>query len=84
MTKLLYMNDIEGNYIKEFDAKVIKKKDNYIVLDQSAFYPLGGGQPSDTGIIREVVSDEWIISEAHARSGSSPEPTGSPYLDKAR
>lgn len=52
MTKLLYMNDIEGNYIKEFDAKVIKKKDNYIVLDQSAFYPLGGGQPSDTGIIK--------------------------------
>jgi misacylated tRNA(Ala) deacylase len=52
MTKMLYMDDIEGNYIKEFDAKVIKKKDNYIVLDQSAFYPLGGGQPSDTGIIK--------------------------------
>jgi misacylated tRNA(Ala) deacylase len=46
------MDDIEGNYIKEFDAKVIKKKDNYIVLDQSAFYPLGGGQPSDTGFIK--------------------------------
>jgi misacylated tRNA(Ala) deacylase len=58
MTKLLYMNDIEGNYIKEFDAKVIKKKDNYVVLDQSAFYPLGGGQPSDTGIIK------WVGGEA--------------------
>jgi misacylated tRNA(Ala) deacylase len=46
------MDDIEGNYIKEFDAKVIKKKDNYIVLDKSAFYPLGGGQPSDTGFIK--------------------------------
>jgi misacylated tRNA(Ala) deacylase len=52
MTEMLYMNDIEANYIKEFDAKVIKKKDNYIVLDKSAFYPLGGGQPSDTGVIK--------------------------------
>ena len=52
MTELLYMNDIEGNYIKEFDAKVIKKKNDYVVLDKSAFYPLGGGQPSDTGMLR--------------------------------
>lgn len=52
MTEILYMKDIEGNYIKEFDAKVIKKKDNYVVLDKSAFYPLGGGQPSDTGVLK--------------------------------
>lgn len=52
MTEILYMKDIEGNYIKEFDAKVIKRKDNYVVLDKSAFYPLGGGQPSDTGVLK--------------------------------
>jgi misacylated tRNA(Ala) deacylase len=52
MTELLYMKDINGNYIKEFDAKVVKKKDNYVVLDKSAFYPLGGGQPSDTGVLK--------------------------------
>jgi misacylated tRNA(Ala) deacylase len=46
------MKDIEGNYVKEFDAKIVKKKDNYVVLDKSAFYPLGGGQPSDTGILK--------------------------------
>jgi misacylated tRNA(Ala) deacylase len=51
MTELLYMNDIESNYIREFDAKVTKVGDDYIVLDQSAFYPEGGGQPTDTGII---------------------------------
>lgn len=51
MTRILYMDSVEGNYIKEFDATVVKKKSDYIVLDQTAFYPLGGGQPSDTGYI---------------------------------
>jgi misacylated tRNA(Ala) deacylase len=52
MTELLYMNDIESNYIREFDAKVVRVGEDYIVLDQSAFYPEGGGQPTDTGIIQ--------------------------------
>ncbi len=61
MTELLYMNDIDGNYIKEFKAEVIKKKDDYVVLDKSAFYPLGGGQPSDTGMLR------WSGGEGRVR-----------------
>jgi len=51
MTKILYMENIEGNYIKEFDAVVTKAKKDYVCLDQTAFYPLGGGQPSDTGYL---------------------------------
>lgn len=46
------MDSIEANYIKEFSAMVIKQQDDYICLDQSAFYPVGGGQPSDRGIIQ--------------------------------
>jgi misacylated tRNA(Ala) deacylase len=45
------MENIEGNYIKEFDAIVTKNKKDYVCLDQTAFYPLGGGQPSDTGFL---------------------------------
>lgn len=43
---MLYMED---SYMKEFDAKVKKVNGRFVVLDRSAFYPVGGGQPHDTG-----------------------------------
>ena len=61
MTEVLYMPDIESNYIKEWEAEVTKAKDDYVVLDRSAFYPLGGGQPSDTGFL------EWSSGRARVR-----------------
>lgn len=49
MTEVLYLKDC---YLKEFDATVISVKDNkYITLDKTAFYPVSGGQPNDTGKI---------------------------------
>jgi alanyl-tRNA synthetase len=35
----------------EFDAMVIDFFDGYVVTDQTLFYPEGGGQPSDTGML---------------------------------
>ena len=45
-TKPLFYED---QYLKEFDAHVVYVRENYIVLDQTAFYPRGGGQSDDTG-----------------------------------
>lgn len=49
-TRRLYYENV---YIKEFDAEVLQCKEGKngyeIILDQSAFYPEGGGQPCDTG-----------------------------------
>ena len=50
-TEMLYMRDIEANYIRQFDARVLEKGPGWAVLDRTAFYPLGGGQPSDTGVL---------------------------------
>jgi misacylated tRNA(Ala) deacylase len=50
MTELLHMTD---NYVREFDAKVISSGDDYVVLDRTAFYPLGGGQSSDRGTLSD-------------------------------
>ena len=48
MSKALYMDD---GYLKEFEATVESVKDDkYVVLDQTAFYPLSGGVAYDTGV----------------------------------
>jgi alanyl-tRNA synthetase len=48
-TKPLYYED---ETMREFHAKVLKVVDGkYVVLDQTAFYPRGGGQEPDTGEI---------------------------------
>jgi alanyl-tRNA synthetase len=48
-TKLLYY---QNQYMKEFEAKVLKTlNDEYVVLDQTCFFPEGGGQPADTGYL---------------------------------
>ena len=50
MTELLYQTD---SYIKEFDAQVasVLPTERAVVLDRTAFYPGGGGQPCDFGTL---------------------------------
>jgi misacylated tRNA(Ala) deacylase len=50
MTELLYLTD---SYLNEFKAVVraVNPENHGIILDQTAFYPGGGGQPSDSGKI---------------------------------
>lgn len=47
-TRTLYY---EKPYEKEFEAKVLKILDSSVVLDQTLFYPTGGGAANDTGTL---------------------------------
>ena len=64
-TKKLYYEDA---YRTEFDAVVERceagKKGFQVVLDQTAFYPEGGGQPWDTGTLNGVK-----VTEVHEKNG---------------
>jgi misacylated tRNA(Ala) deacylase len=53
-TDLLYLRD---SYVREFDATVTDVRDSAVALDRTAFYPTGGGQPHDTGVIAGGAGD---------------------------
>ncbi|KXA96878.1 hypothetical protein AKJ37_04200 [candidate division MSBL1 archaeon SCGC-AAA259I09] len=66
-TELLYY---ENPYQQEFEGEVVDRKGNYIVLDRTAFYPEGGGQPADKGVLKtggeeyevlDVQKDEGVV-----------------------
>ncbi|HEX7975179.1 MAG TPA: alanyl-tRNA editing protein [Anaerolineales bacterium] len=50
MTELLYQTD---SYLQTFDATVtsLDEENHGVVLDRTAFYPGGGGQPADAGTL---------------------------------
>jgi misacylated tRNA(Ala) deacylase len=43
--------DLDDQTLREWDATVLAVTDEGIVLDRSAFYPGGGGQPPDHGVL---------------------------------
>ena len=66
MTELLYQTD---SYLREFDGTVVEVAEDGVVLDRTAFYPQGGGQQSDTGILREKGGREYVVSKAQRMKG---------------
>jgi alanyl-tRNA synthetase len=56
MTQKIYYED---QYIKNFTAEIInileKNNEFHIALDKTAFFPGGGGQPCDVGIIEDCI-----------------------------
>ena len=63
-TKLYY----EDAYLREFDAAVLSCREEQgrylVVLDRTAFYPEGGGQPADHGVLGGVA-----VTDVQERDG---------------
>jgi misacylated tRNA(Ala) deacylase len=47
-TDLLFLRDAE---LRAFEAQVVQVDGDRVDLDRTAFYPTGGGQPHDTGVL---------------------------------
>jgi misacylated tRNA(Ala) deacylase len=66
MTELLFLDDA---YIKEFSATVIDVKSaGAVVLDRTAFYVGGGGQPCDVGTLSNALGTTYQVAKV-GRSG---------------
>ena len=67
MTELIYQND---SYVQSFDAHVIQvdKQNNGIILDRTAFFPGGGGQPADFGLLSNK-QDTFAVKRAQRIAG---------------
>ncbi len=65
MTELLYQMN---SYLREFEAVVTAVVGDGVVLDRTAFYIGGGGQPCDTGDL-EVDGERWEVRKVGRKDG---------------
>ncbi|MEC8197891.1 MAG: alanine--tRNA ligase-related protein, partial [Pseudomonadota bacterium] len=68
MTHPLFRDDA---YLREAEAKVVAlTPEGGIVLDQSVFYPTGGGQPGDSGQLSWDGSEMVIATTVKGEDGA--------------
>ena len=60
----------EDSYLRECEATVTAVTDGAVVLDRTVFYPLGGGQPGDTGTLRWGSSSARVTDTRYGEAGA--------------
>jgi misacylated tRNA(Ala) deacylase len=66
ITEPLFQQDA---YQRSCTATVIESGEGGVVLDRTVFYPLGGGQPGDSGVLRAADGREWRVTDARKGEG---------------
>jgi len=61
VTEPLFQQDA---YLRTCTATVIEAGEGGVVLDRTVFYPLGGGQPGDSGTLRAADGRAWRVADA--------------------
>ncbi|NYZ79953.1 alanyl-tRNA editing protein [Candidatus Micrarchaeota archaeon] len=64
----LYLADC---YLKEFDSAVTRSEGNYVLLQDSAFYPESGGQTGDTGYFVLENGEKILVTAVKKEKGES-------------
>ena len=67
MTEEIFRQDA---YVKQCEARITAVDDTGIHLDRTVFYPMGGGQPGDTGVLRLRDGSEIRISDTRKDEAS--------------
>jgi len=67
MTEILFRDD---SYLRECQATVSDTDEGAVILDRTIFYPLGGGQPGDTGSISWDGGRATIVDTRYGDGGS--------------
>ena len=65
-TERLYLSSIDAAYEQEFVATVTNIEENKIALNRTLFYPLGGGQNWDLGVLN-TPNGELNVTEVRGR-----------------
>lgn len=68
MTELLFRDD---GYLRSCAAQVVAVDERGIRLDRTVFYPMGGGQPGDIGVLRP--NSETAIAIVDTIKGDGPD-----------
>lgn len=66
MAELLFRDDA---YLRNCEATVVAIDERGIRLDRTVFYPMGGGQPGDTGTLKRVDGSSVAIADARKGDG---------------
>ena len=65
MSELVYLEDA---YVRQFEARVEDCLDGGLILERTAFYPGGGGQPCDLGTL-SAAGRSWPVTKVQRISG---------------
>lgn len=66
VTEPLFQQDA---YLRQCQARVVESGPDGVVLERSVFYPLGGGQPGDTGLLKAADGREWHVADTRKAEG---------------
>jgi misacylated tRNA(Ala) deacylase len=73
MTEELFRADA---YLQQCEARITSVDDQGIVLDRTVFYPLGGGQGGDAGVLVLADGREVAIADTRKHKNAQGQPSG--------